>query len=195
MNYNGPELPPTMPQPPKRHRIRKAFGIAGALVLAVIFISIIGSAMSGSPKGTRSQIPATPVYTPAAPVASTAPATVTPPAPVYVVFTVTGSAPSGASVMYGSDADVITPAGTLGVLGDGVALPFTATMKFDPSAMYYNLTAQLEGSGSITSTITIKRAGYSDLVVSHGSATGGYNIASAQAAPASTDGSSWTPEG
>jgi hypothetical protein len=193
MNYTGPPLPST---PPKRHRIRAAFGIAGALILAVIFTSIIASALAGTPKGTRSQTPATPVYTPAAPVASTAPADVTPPpAQAYVVFTVTGSAPSGATIMYGSNADNITPPGSLGVLGNGVALPFTATLKFDPAAMYYDINAQLEGSGSITATITVKRAGYADLMVSHGSASGGYNIASAQAAPASTDGSSWTPEG
>lgn len=80
-----------------------------------------------------------------------------------VEFIVTGDAPSGADITYGSD----------GSNYQG-QLPMDETLTIDKKAMYYDVTAQLQGGGDITCTITIgdqTRTGH---------ARGGYNICSAQ---------------
>jgi len=81
-----------------------------------------------------------------------------------VTFTVTGSAPSGVDITYGDDASNLN--------GDG--LPFTTTMKVKDDALYYAVTAQLNGGGHIHCKVTI-----GDKTKS-GEAKGGYNICSAQ---------------
>ena len=68
-------------------------------------------------------------------------------------------------------------------------------MPFDGSAQYYDVVAQLEGSGDITCKLIVTGPGDQPLTVTTGHASGGYNICRAQAAPASADGTSRTPEG
>jgi len=112
---------------------------------------------------------------------------------VRVHFIVTGTGLP--SITYGSDSDNRSPSGGLGVLGDGNQLPWRASMKFDPSAQYYSLNAQLEGDGSISCKIVVTAgASYTKITVSHGHASGGYNICSAQAAPTDTTGLNWQNE-
>jgi hypothetical protein len=81
-----------------------------------------------------------------------------------VVFKVWGSAPSGVDITYGSDSDNI----------EGRGLPMTKTLTLKDDAMYYNVTAQLEGGGDIHCSVTV------DGKTKKGHAVGGYNICSAQ---------------
>lgn len=81
-----------------------------------------------------------------------------------VTFTVTGTAPDGVDITYGSDSSNLN--------GDG--LPFTKTMKITDDALYYDVTAQLNGGGHIHCSITIGGKTKS------GEAKGDYNICSAQ---------------
>ena len=80
------------------------------------------------------------------------------------VFSVTGTAPSGVDITYGDD----------GSNYQGSAPPFHATLPVKKGAMYYAVTAQLQGGGNITCKLTIGDA------VKVGHAVGGYNICSAQ---------------
>jgi hypothetical protein len=102
-----------------------------------------------------------------------------------VVFIVSGSAPDGVDITYG-------PAGTN--LSGPSTLDGTAKMSvpFDASASYYALNAQLQGGGDITCKIVAEGPGDVPLTVSHGAATGSYNICSAQAT--TSDGLSWQDE-
>jgi hypothetical protein len=103
-----------------------------------------------------------------------------------IVFRVQGS--GYPSIQYGTDSSKNQATGGNGPLGDGSALPWTAQMAYDPSALYYAVTAQLEGSGSITDSVTeVVTTWCSDgthqtesFPLAHGSASGGYTIASAQ---------------
>lgn len=103
-----------------------------------------------------------------------------------VVFRVRGT--GYPSIQYGSDSSDHQATGGYGPLGDGNALPWTASLPYDPSAQYYVVTAQLEGSGSITDSVTeVIKTWCSDgtrktesFPLAHGSASGGYAIASAQ---------------
>ncbi|MFF3494793.1 hypothetical protein ACFYWS_25990 [Streptomyces sp. NPDC002795] len=80
------------------------------------------------------------------------------------VFKVSGTAPSGVDITYGSD----------GTNLGGNTLPFSKTMKVKEDALYYQITAQLQGGGDIKCSVTI-----GDHTKS-GRAQGGYNICSAQ---------------
>ena len=112
---------------------------------------------------------------------------------VRVHFIVTGTGLP--SIMYGSDSDNRSPPGRLGPLGDGNQLPWRASMKFDPSAQFYSLNAQLEGGGDISCKIVVTAGpSYTKITVSHGHASGGYNICSAQAAPTDSTGLNWQNE-
>lgn len=77
---------------------------------------------------------------------------------------VTGSAPSGVTITYGSD----------GSNHSGHGLPFHETVTVPADAMFEQVTAQLMGGGHIRCKITI-----GDTTKS-GDASGGYNICSAQ---------------
>lgn len=82
-----------------------------------------------------------------------------------VVFKVWGTAPSGVDVTYGSDSDN----------RQGPSRPgFTRSMKVHESALYYDITAQLQGGGNVHCSVTI------DGQTKTGHASGGYNICSAQ---------------
>jgi len=102
---------------------------------------------------------------------------------------VTGSAPSGADITYGSDSDNRSPQGGLGALGSGTALPWQGSMRYRSDALYYDVTAQLDGGGDITCKVRIRVTQYySDgthiskaKTVASGKASGGFNICDAQA--------------
>jgi hypothetical protein len=110
-----------------------------------------------------------------------------PQAPTKVEFIVTGSAPDGVDITYGPSGSNF--AGPSVLRGKAVM-----SVKFDPSASYYALNAQLQGAGSIRCKIVVTGPGDQPLTVSHGAASGGYNICSAQAAPADSSGLNWQNE-
>ena len=91
-----------------------------------------------------------------------------------VEFVVTGSAPDGIDITYGPSGSNFAGPSTL----HGKA---RMSVKFDSSASYYALNAQLQGAGSVACKIVVTGPGDQPLTVSHGAASGGYNICSAQA--------------
>jgi hypothetical protein len=108
------------------------------------------------------------------------------------VFKVTGT--GYPSIQYGTDSDSRSPAGGYGPLGDGAALPWNAALAYDPDALYYAVTAQLEGSGDISDSVTEVVTTYCSDGTKHaesfplasGQASGGYNIARAEYAGGDT---------
>lgn len=106
----------------------------------------------------------------------------------YVVFRVWGYAPDGADITYGNDSSNLSPPGGLGFDGEGTALPWRGQLRYHGSALYYDVSAQLQGGGSITCALYVKVVDYysdgthtsdSKRVVT-GHAAGGYNICDAQ---------------
>lgn len=81
-----------------------------------------------------------------------------------VTFKVWGKAPQGVDITYGNDSSNL----------QGKKLPFEKTMKFDKDAMYYQVTAQLQGGGNVKCSVVIGDK------TKKGQARGGYNICSAQ---------------
>ncbi|MFE6805292.1 hypothetical protein [Streptomyces sp. NPDC057696] len=81
-----------------------------------------------------------------------------------VVFKVWGSAPSGVDTTYGSDSDN----------RDGSGLPMTKTLPLNDDALYFHITAQLQGGGDINCSVTIGDK------TKKGHASGSYNICTAQ---------------
>lgn len=116
---------------------------------------------------------AAPTTTSAAPTTTTAaPTTTTAPAPVkaqtnVVIFSCTGNAP-GASFTYGSDSSTYQ---------GPTSVPWSAKLPLNPSANSYDVSAQLNGAGSVACAVTVKWGSHS--VSKTGSAAGGYNIAGA----------------
>lgn len=86
--------------------------------------------------------------------------------PPKVIFKVWGDAPSGVDITYGNDGT--NHAGKL------KAGKFRKTMKLDEGALYYSVTAQLQGGGNIKCSVSY------DGQTEKGAASGGYNICSAQ---------------
>jgi hypothetical protein len=185
------------PQPkPKRPKVVRnvVLAIVGALVLLIIVGTAIGSGKKGNPKAGGSPAAAAPTArASAAPVspaatASAAPAVTVTRTVTKIVFRVTGSAPDGANITYGSDSNNISPPGTLGVLGNGTPLPFAASLRYHTSALYYDVDAQLQGSGNIRCSVSAKVTRYwSDgthltrsKIIARGHAENGYNICDAQ---------------
>ncbi|HET6633773.1 MAG TPA: hypothetical protein VFH77_01975 [Streptomyces sp.] len=80
------------------------------------------------------------------------------------VFKVWGTAPNGVDTTYGSDSENLQ--------GSSGAMTKTLTLKDD--ALYYAITAQLQGGGDIHCSVTIGDK------TKEGHAVGGYNICSAQ---------------
>lgn len=114
--------------------------------------------------------------------------------PQRVSFIVTGSAPGGASITYGSDSDRRTPSGGPGPGSSGTAIPWHRSLSFDGSADYYSLQAQLNGSGDIHCEIVVSGRRYPPLTVSRGHASGGHSICQARAAPSDPTGLVWQNE-
>lgn len=105
-----------------------------------------------------------------------------------VVFTVTGDAPGGADITYGSDSDNRSPDGGLGALGDGTPVPWSGSVKWHDSALYYSVSAQLQGSGNIHCKVQLKVTVYwtdgthrsKSKTIARGHASGSYNICQAE---------------
>ena len=103
-----------------------------------------------------------------------------------IVFKVWGTGEP--SIQYGTDSSTSNPSDGAGPLGDGNYLPWQASMTYDPGALYYAVSAQLEGSGSIqdsvTETVTTWCSGSSpkteSFPLASGNASGGYAIAQAE---------------
>jgi len=109
-----------------------------------------------------------------------------------VVFKVWGSGEP--SIQYGTDSSTHNPSDGAGPLGDGNYLPWQASMPYDAGALYYAVTAQLEGSGSIqdsvTEVVTTWCSGSEpkteSFPLASGQASGGYAIATAEYASGDT---------
>jgi hypothetical protein len=103
------------------------------------------------------------------------PAPTPPPPPDGVSYSCTGSAPSGIDITYGPE----------GSSYGASRLPFRKILPLNANAQYVVTTAQLHGSGSVTCTTTVNwtatdAASTPQSATNSGSASGGYNIASAQ---------------
>ena len=174
---------PQPPQAPKKKRGAQIAGFGCLGIVALIVIIVIAAAVGGSKTGNTAAGSTT---TPPAPVAvvttvagqgviadastdAVAPATSAAPAvPDQVAFSCTGSAPDGIDITYGSDSSNSSAS----------HLPFHKTIPVASDAEYYDITAQLSGSGHVTCSTSVRQDGSS--VSKSGTAEGGYNIATAE---------------
>ncbi|WP_405561537.1 hypothetical protein [Streptomyces sp. NBC_01180] len=168
------------PKPPKKHTARNVvIGFGGVLVVLIVIGAAIGGGGGDKKSDTAKDAPA-PVASKSGAKAPAKKADAKPAAKPkakpaekkkvsdVATFKVWGNAPAGAlgpiDITYGSD--------TENIQGHGV--PMTKTLKVSKDAMYYNVTAQLQGSGDIHCSVTIG----GKTKTAH--AQGGYNICSAQ---------------
>lgn len=165
------------PQPPKKTSPGKVIGIIAAAVAAVIVIGTIASNSSTDPSSdTASTDNAKPSPTaskddkPGAAAEPTKAATSPAKEAKVVTFKVWGNAPAGTlgplDINYGSDSD-----SRAGQFKNG---KFEATLPLDDDALFYNVMAQLQGSGDIRCSVTV------DGKTKKGHASGDYNICDAQ---------------
>lgn len=196
MNNQQQPYPPQQPwgpppPAPKKRSVGKfvglgCAGIVGLFILIAIIAAVAGAGSDGSSKsaGTTTAKPApTATKQPAVKSSGKAkpthsskkthkPATKPKPKPKadVVTFKVWGTAPAGAlgglDITYGSDSD-----NRKGTFSNGT---FTKTLPLNDDALYYDVTAQLQGSGDINCSITV------DGHTKKGHAAGGFNICSAQ---------------
>lgn len=186
----GPAGPPTAPwgapapQPPKKKGgAGKAFGLGCLGVLALfLVVGVIGAVASGgggddvasdkptaavqskdsAPEQDAGNDTAKPEKRPEETPKAAAPKKDD--KSTKVVFKVWGSAPSGVDTTYGSDSENLQgPSGAM-----------TKTLTLKDGALYYAITAQLQGGGDIHCSVTIGDK------TKEGHAAGGYNICSAQ---------------
>jgi hypothetical protein len=177
--YGAPPIPPTTPARPRWARKRIAIPAAAVILLIGIGIGSAGNG-DGSKKTSAAAHPAaTQTVTaqpkkaaPAPTVTVTKTAKAAPKAETAAdtapsgkaLFKVWGSAPSGADITYGNDGTNLA----------GHGLPMTKTLTVKDDALYYQVTAQLQGGGNVHCSVTI------DGKTKTGQASGGYNICSAQ---------------
>ena len=170
------------PPPPKKKSAGKivGFGCAGVFGLLLV-IGVIGALAGGGDKKDSSADSTTPAAgtskseQPAAAgdpsKAAESEAKTEAPKKKVVVFKVWGTAPAGAlgplDITYGSDSDT-----RKGAFKNGA---FEATLPLKSDALFYNVMAQLQGSGDINCSVTV------DGHTEKGHASGGYNICNAQA--------------
>jgi hypothetical protein len=172
------------PPPPKKNSTGKIIGLGCAGILALfVIIGIFSAALGGGSDDDSSK-----GSTVSADDTAKADATEEDPAEAKpsdkpkaeetkkeakpkVVFKVWGTAPAGAlgplDITYGSDSDT-----RKGTFKNG---KFEATLPLNDEALYYNVTAQLQGSGDINCSVTV------DGETKKAHASGGYNICNAQA--------------
>lgn len=170
------------PPPPKKTPVGKILGLgcAGIFGLAVVG-GIISAAVGGgsddsSSGSTVSSEPTADAAEDTVPEVEEEPAvaeTSDPPKkekPPKVVFKVWGTAPAGAlgplDITYGSDSDT-----RKGTFKNG---KFEATLPLNDDALYFNVMAQLQGSGDINCSVTVE----GETKKAH--ASGDYNICNAQ---------------
>jgi hypothetical protein len=109
-----------------------------------------------------------------------------------VVFKVWGTGEP--TIQYGSDSSTSNPSDGVGPLGDGNYLPWQASVTYDSAALYYAVSAQLEGSGSIQDSVTEvvttwcsgAKPKTESFPLASGHASGGYAIAQAEYADGDT---------
>lgn len=126
------------------------------------------------------------ITNPTAPATSAAPAATMTKQTDEIVFKVWGTGEP--SIQYGTDSSTNNPSSGAGDLGDGNYLPWQASMSYNPAALYYAVTAQLEGSGnikdSVTEVVTTWCSGSKpkteNFPLASGNASGGYAIATAE---------------
>lgn len=149
------------PAPRKKHTARNVLlSIVGGFG-ALIVVSAVVSA--GKPSASSPAAATTVTAThPAA--ASSAQAVA-----AQVTYACTGSAPDGIDITYGPE----------GSSYGATSLPFSKTMSLDASAGYFDITAQLSGSGSVSCTATVQASDGTRTVAS-AAAQGGYNLANAE---------------
>ncbi|MEU0965664.1 hypothetical protein ABZ357_09640 [Streptomyces sp. NPDC005917] len=168
--------PPFPPQPPKKTSAGKIIGLGClGIVGLVVVIGIAAAATSGSSSNTTSDSTVTSTAkNDNSPAAANGDSKKTEPkktaAAKTAVFKVWGTAPAGAlgslDIGYGSDTDT-----RQGAFKNG---KFEATLPLKDGTMYYQLNAQLQGSGDINCSVTV------DGKTKTGHASGGYNICTAQ---------------
>lgn len=181
----GPQLPPAGP---KKKFTLKGCGCLGGAALLVVIIAAIAESAGGnggsqaastsatdagptgypSPYATDDIIWASPTDVPlySDPAdADTTQASV----PEKVTYHCTGHAPDGIDITYGPEGSNFSAS----------HLPFTKSVTLDDSAQYYAIQGQLSGAGSVTCTLTVQTSD-GTVVTQSGSASGGYNIASAE---------------
>lgn len=172
--WGGPQQPfgqPPFapPPPPKKGGAGKVIGL-GCLGLVGLFvlIALVGAVVGGGSGSGGSKSQTTRADgTKAAGAAAERDKKVD---KKVVVFKVWGTAPAGAlgplNITYGSDSDNRD--------GDFENGEFKATLPLDENALYFNVTAQLQGSGDINCSVTVGGK------TKKGHAAGDYNICSAQ---------------
>ncbi|MEV6511284.1 hypothetical protein [Streptomyces sp. NPDC051642] len=170
--------PPFQPQPPKKRSVGKVvglgcLGIVGLFVAIVIIVAAIGGGSSNNDSsGSGNSKSAAPAGKSSDKAAADTKKNDTKKDATdgKVVFKVWGTAPAGAlgglDIGYGSDSDT-----RKGTFKDG---KFEATLTLDKKALYYDVHAQLQGSGDINCSVT------ADGKTKKGHASGGYNICNAQ---------------
>lgn len=190
-----PPAPPTAPAQEERNAswVRRHKILTGLGVAVVLFV--IGGAFAGGGDGTPAASAGANAKPSAAASGSSSRATNSTKAapreatgPRRIVFTVTGKAPRGVDVTYGSDSD--DRSGNTTTDADGMPtakLPWSRSLKLDDDVAYYMLSAQLAGGGDINCKLTI-----GGKTVAKGHASGEYNICSAQASPGLFGG--WTAD-
>ncbi|WP_246561982.1 hypothetical protein [Streptomyces roseirectus] len=182
--WGNPQQPGLPPQPPKKTSLGKIAGIGcGGAVGLLVVLGVLGALVSeggggeesggsvgGGSAASRAGRPAGAVESggsAAAPGKSRSEGS----GQKVVTFKVWGTAPAGAlgplDITYGSDSD-----NRQGRFRNG---EFTATLPFDGDALYYTVTAQLQGAGDIDCSVTV------DGHTEKAHASGGYNICHAQA--------------
>lgn len=174
-----PQPPGWTPPPPPKKNVGKIVGLGCAGIIGLfIVIGIIGAiATSSGDSSNEGSTSVKPTATapkseqPPADDKTSAPAKSEAPKKKTVTFKVWGTAPAGAlgplDITYGSDSDT-----RKGAFKNGT---FEATLPLDEGAMYFNVMAQLQGSGDINCSVTV------DGHTEKGHASGGYNICNAQA--------------
>jgi len=162
-----PYQPPALPLPKKKTG-RKIAGFGCLGVVAIFVILIVVTAVSGTKPASTAAGAATSTSAAATTAAHAAPATGRASAGPRVVFGCTGSAPDGVTITYGAE----------GTNDSASSLPFTTSVPLNSGAEYYNVTAQLQGSGQVSCTTVVNWDGQS--ITQTGSANGGYNLASAE---------------
>jgi hypothetical protein len=184
--WGAPPPPAGFPPPPKKNTAGKIIGLGCAGIIGLfIVIGIISAVVSGGGSDNKND-DATEAKPAASATQDDKPAAAQPskaeqPSPAgkktetpkkqVVTFKVWGTAPAGTlgplDITYGSDSDT-----RQGTFKNG---KFEATMPVDSDALFFNVMAQLQGSGDIQCSVTV------DGHVEKAHASGGYNICHAQA--------------
>ncbi|MER7923644.1 hypothetical protein ABTY96_11000 [Streptomyces sp. NPDC096057] len=169
--------PPFQPEPPKKRSVGKVvglgcLGIIGLFVVIGIAVAAIGGGSKNDSSGSGNSKSAAPTgkSSDKAGAGTGKNDTTKDGTDGKVVFKVWGTAPAdalgGLDIGYGSDSDT-----RKGTFKDG---KFEATLTLHKDAMYYQVNAQLQGSGDINCSVTV------DGKTKKGHASGGYNICNAQ---------------